>query len=117
VSKTLDNFDPDSKIEISFKEARTRLRDAMSDLQAFVANVQDVIAAAGPEGLPEPLLLDNEGEQPDEAFAGLFALAPSAMPKSVPLDALTVVDDNIHFDRIEAIEHLPPHLKKLRAMY
>ena len=117
VSKTLDNFDPDSKIEISFKEARTRLRDAMSDLQAFLAKVQSVLAAAGPEGMPEPLLLDNEGEQPDEAFAALSALAPAAMPKSVPLDALTVVDDKIHFDRIEAIGHLPSHLKKLRAMY
>jgi cytosine/adenosine deaminase-related metal-dependent hydrolase len=115
--KVIDNFDPDSKLDIGYEEARKRLADAMSDLPAVVDSLQDVLSSAGPEGMPEPLLLDNEAEEDDGDLAGLFAAQQAELPKSVPLDGLTVVDDKLHFDRIEAVPHLPQHLKQLRAMY
>lgn len=115
--KVIDNFDPDSKLDISYEEARKRLADAMSDLPGAVDSLQDAINSAGPAGLPEPLMLDNEAEDDEADLAGLFAAQKAQLPKSVPLDALTVVDDDLHFDRIEAVAHLPAHLKDLRALY
>jgi len=67
--------------------------------------------------MPAPLLLDNEIEEEEPNDAALFALQAAELPKSVPLDGLTVIDDAGHFDRIEAVKHLPKHFKKLRAMY
>lgn len=117
VEKTIDNFDPDSVLDIGYEEARKRLAKAMSDLPALKDNLESALNSAGPEGYAEPLMLDNEGTDEDEGLEGLFAMEAAELPKSVPLDALTVVDDEIHFDRIEAVGHLPAHLKKLRAMY
>jgi len=116
--KIIDNFDPGSKLEISYGEAQKRLADAMDDLPAIVNSLQDVLNSVGVAEMPEPLMLDNEGGEDQEAsLAGLFALEAAELPKSVPLDALTVVDDKIHFDRIEAVGHLPKHLKELRKLY
>jgi cytosine/adenosine deaminase-related metal-dependent hydrolase len=115
--KVIDNFDPGSKLDISYEEARKRLADAMADLPGVVNSLQDVLNSVGPEGMAEPLMLDNEGEEEDASLAGLFAMEAAELPKSVPLDALTVVDDEIHFDRVEAVGHLPKHLKELRKLY
>jgi 5-methylthioadenosine/S-adenosylhomocysteine deaminase len=117
VKKVIDNFDPGSKLDISYEEARKRLADAMADLPGVVNSLKDVLNSVGPEGMAEPLMLDNDLADDDADVAGLFALQAAELPKSVPLDALTVVDDAIHFDRIEAVGHFPAHLKKLRALY
>jgi cytosine/adenosine deaminase-related metal-dependent hydrolase len=110
VEKKLDNVDPGSKLNITYTEAKKRLEHATSNLPGLA----DEAALSALAGDVDPLVLDNEDEQVDD-LASLFAAVQ--MPESVPLDGLTVVDDHEHFERIEKIVHLPPHLKKLRAMY
>lgn len=117
VKKIIDNFDPDSKLDISYETARKRLAAAMADLHNALDALQNALSSIGPEGMPAPLLLDNEIEEEEPNDAALFALQAAELPKSVPLDGLTVIDDAGHFDRIEAVKHLPKHFKKLRAMY
>jgi len=115
--KVIDNFDPGAKLDISFEEARKRLVKAMADLPAAQQELQDVLATGAALGI-EPLMLDNEGEEEGADPEALFAAAAAVeVPQSVPLDPLTVVGDKTHFDRIEAIAHLPKHLKKLRELY
>ncbi len=115
--KVIDNFDPDSKLDIGYEEARKRLASAMADLPGVVDSLQNALNSVGPEGMPEPLLLDNEAEEDTGDLDVLFAAQQAELPKSVPLDGLTVIDDKLHFDRIEAVPHLPEHLKQLRALY
>ena len=117
ISQHVDNFDPGSKLDITYEESRKRLADALSDLPTVMENLQNELNALGPENMVEALMLDNEGGEDDEGLEGLFAMEAAELPKSVPLDALTVVDDDLHFDRIEAVKHFPKHLIKLREMY
>jgi cytosine/adenosine deaminase-related metal-dependent hydrolase len=117
VKKTIDNFDPGSKLDLTYEESRKRLADALSDLPTVMQNLQSELSALGPEGMTEGLMLDNEGGEDDEGLEGLFAMEAAELPQSVPLDGLTVVDDDLHFDRIEAVKHFPKYLIKLREMY
>jgi len=110
VDKKLDNVDPGSKLNITYGEAKKRLEHATSNLTGLAEEA----ALSALAGDVEPLLLDNEDESVDDLASLLAAVQ---MPESVPLDGLTVVDDEEHFARLERIGHLPEHLKKLRAMY
>lgn len=110
VDKKLDNVDPASKLKITYGEAKQRLEKATSNLPALA---EEAVLSAG-AGDVEPLLLDNEDEDTEELASLLAAVT---MPESIPLDALTVVDDAEHFARLERIGHLPAHLKKLRELY
>lgn len=110
VDKKLDNVDPASKLNITYGEAKKRLEKATSNLPAL-AEEATLSAAAGDV---DPLMLDNEDEDMGD-LESLFAAV--TMPESVPLDGLTVVDDEEHFARLAKIGHLPEHLKKLREMY
>jgi cytosine/adenosine deaminase-related metal-dependent hydrolase len=110
VKKKLDNVDPGAKLDITYAEAKKRLEKATSNLPGL-AEEASLSAAAGDV---DPLLLDNEDEDAGDLDA-LFAAVQ--LPESVPLDALTVVDDPLHFETLEKIAHLPPHLKKLKELY
>ena len=112
VEKKLDNVDPASKLNITYSEARKRLVRATSDLRSLADEAATLSAAGGEEF--EPLLLDNEDDEPDDLASLLAAVE---MPASVPLDGLTVVDDPEHFERLSRVKHLPEHLKKLRELY
>jgi hypothetical protein len=96
----------------SFKQARARLRDVMNRLQELDVSLDaDVFGEpfAGPE-----LLLDND--DPYEASPA-DDVADVALPASVPLDSVSVIDDPGHFDVLEAILHLPTFMQGLRAFY
>jgi cytosine/adenosine deaminase-related metal-dependent hydrolase len=101
---------------LTFAAARNRLQAAMSDLDA-VRNA--------PEPIFEPLSgeprleieLDMQAEQFDSEPTLLADLPPLS---SIPLDAVTVVDDPGYFDLLEAVEHLPDALRGaagLRGFY
>jgi cytosine/adenosine deaminase-related metal-dependent hydrolase len=97
------------------------LKDAVTQLQAAMANIPQVeAAAAGAAFLLDDaddfrLVLDNDY---DELAASGPTLA-DVMPllQSIPLDPLTVVDDPGYFDRLESIAHLPDVLRGLQAFY
>lgn len=110
VEKKLDNVDPGLKLDITYAEAKERLEHATSNLPGL-AEEASLSAAAGDV---DPLLLDNEDEDSGD-FDALFAAVQ--LPESVPLDALTVVDDPLHFATLEKVAHLPRHLKKLKELY
>jgi cytosine/adenosine deaminase-related metal-dependent hydrolase len=113
--KRLNLFRKNDPLEkLSFREATSILSDAMSNLhEVNAALTADAFSLLSDEDEFQ-LLLDDDGES-DESGAELTADIP--LLESIPLDAPTLVDDASHFDTLDAIEHLPEMLQRLRGFY
>jgi cytosine/adenosine deaminase-related metal-dependent hydrolase len=113
--KALYLFHPKSRLnDLGFAPAKARLDAALSDLPALQQELDAApfdLAAAGDDG---GLLLDND---PPVIEGEAELLAAVELLPSIPLDSPTVVDDPQHFDRVEAVAHLPAALRGLRDFY
>ncbi|MBY5340433.1 hypothetical protein E0H35_30540 [Rhizobium leguminosarum bv. viciae] len=110
-AKAIDLDHPSSPLNgLSLAKAKSVLEMALADLPA----ARDAALFEPQDDSPrievELDLVEVEAEAAAEA-GDVVALAEIPLPQSVPLDPLTVIDDAGFWATLDAIEHLPFHLK------
>ncbi|CAN5455429.1 hypothetical protein BH10PSE14_BH10PSE14_30750 [soil metagenome] len=95
---------------ISMADATRALAAALADLPAARAAAAFTPLDDGPQIEIELEMPEVEAEAAGEA-GDFDLLAEVSLPTSVPLDPLTVIDDDGYWATIDAISHLPPFLK------
>ena len=109
--KALDLHHPASLINgISLESARKMLAEALADLPAAREAAALQPLDNGPKIEIEFELHELEAELAAEG-RDIVPLADAVLPKSVPLDPLTLIDDPAFWSLIDGIAHLPTSLK------